>query len=195
MKRVSMRQARKIVDRFQNLRLNMFLDPRSPHSTFPRLKGRAAEVRNLGPGLLAAFQQHMDSGSQVDKQIKLALKASVRFEEILTEHKDAVQLPESAVVELQSAVHAFLMCCSALAHKFREEGRPVFNVTVKFHYLAHAALQAKHLNPRLGWCYAGEDYMAKIKRVAASCLRGTPAHLVSGKMAAKYVQGMHARLQ
>ena len=66
----------------------------------------------------------------------------------------------------------------------------LFNFTIKSHYLAHIALSSRYINPRLAWCYAGEDFMQKVKTIVASTQRGTQCHLVSKKAMQKYCQGL-----
>lgn len=173
----------------------MFTDPRAPNKKYPKLKGRGAEIRNLGEALLALWSAKMDARSIVHKQVRLALKASVAFERIIAEHKHSVKLPPAVAAELVKATDTFVICAYALQQHFLASDRKLFNVTIKFHYLCHLALSSVHLNPRLGWCYVGEDYMGKIKKVASSCLRGTPPHLVSAKIMRKYTLGLHMRLQ
>lgn len=135
----------------------------------------------------------MDKGIEQHRQIRVALKASVAVEAVLDAYPRAPALPAEAVSDLSNAIAAFLTCGNALSSHYASLGQKLFNVTIKFHYLAHAAAQAHHLNPRLGWCYAGEDYMSKVKRTAASTMRGTAPHLVSAKMLRKYSLGMHLR--
>ena len=187
------RQECKVTCRFGNLKLSMFTDPTKPRAAFPKLKGRAAEIRHLGPALLHFWEQRMDPASPQHKMVHMALKASCAIETILDAYPRAVRLPEEAVADFHSAVQAFLACSNALSAHFAAAGQKLFNITIKYHYLAHAAEQAKWLNPRLGWCYAGEDYMNKVKRTASSCLRGTPPDQVSEKMLRKYRVGMHLR--
>lgn len=135
----------------------------------------------------------MDGTNQQHKMVRLALKASCGIESVLDAHPRAVRLPEAAAREFQAAVRAFLLCSNALAGHFAAANLKLFNITIKFHYLAHCADQAQWMNPRLGWCYAGEDYMSKVKKTASSCLRGTPPEQVSAKMLRKYRMGMHFR--
>ena len=181
-------------DRFGNLKLSMFTSPESPWAAFPKLKGRASEVRSLGPALTRFWESQMDRGSAVHKQVHLALRASCALEDVLTLHKDDIRLPPTAAAEIKRAIHAFLTRLTALGAHFHNTGTKLFNITIKAHYLAHVAEISEWWNPRLGWCYAGEDYMNKVKKLAANCLRGTPAPLVSRKFLHKYALGMHIRL-
>ena len=66
----------------------------------------------------------------------------------------------------------------------------LFNFTIKFHYLAHIAFYSRYFNPRLAWCYSGEDFMQKVKRIVAACAPATSAQLVPTKAMAKYASGL-----
>ena len=55
-------------DGYQNLSLNMFIDPKAPSKAFPKLKGKAKEVKDLAGSLYWYWSQHMnpeDWGSRV----------------------------------------------------------------------------------------------------------------------------------
>eukprot|EP00969_Alexandrium_andersonii_P326709 14436265-Alexandrium_andersonii.AAC.1 len=49
---------------------------------------------------------------------------------------------------------------------------------------------ADSINPTYGWCYAGEDFMHKVKHLAAASLKGGKPLLANVKMMAKYVRGI-----
>jgi hypothetical protein len=186
-------------DRFNRIKLSMFTssdssNPRNPKFKFPKLKGRAIEVKHLGHPLMHVFQQKMDSESPVHKQLLLALKASCAMEEVLDAHPTEFKLPTLAADKFESAAMTFLLCINAVSHHFHTSGMKLFNITIKFHYLCHAAMLSRFQNPRLGWNYAGEDMMSKVKKLAASCLRGTPPQLVSAKILRKYTLGMSVRM-
>ena len=186
----------RVVDHFGKLKMSMFHDPAEPHAKFPKLKGRAIEMRNLGKPLLECWMKHSDPANMQHKQIGLALKASCAIEDVLTANKGLPKLPTAAGEEIRKAGTVFLLMATALNNHFAvSRGEKLFNITVKFHYLDHACDNAKGgLNPTLGWCYAGEDYMSKLKRLAASCMRGTGAQLISTKLMQKYSVGLHKRL-
>jgi hypothetical protein len=40
-----------------------------------------------------------------------------------------------------------------------EEEAHLFQVTSKTHMALHCALLSKHINPRVVWCFSGEDMM------------------------------------
>ena len=50
--------------------------------------------------------------------------------------------------------------------------RALFNTTIKSHTMAHIAADARHVNPRISICYAGEDYMKVIRRMVSTSIQG-----------------------
>jgi hypothetical protein len=180
---------------FTVMRLSMFTVPDAPSSTYPGLKGRAAEIRHLGPPLLAAWRHFSDSSDMVHRQVEMALACSVKMEEIVDKHVEVATLPPDAAKEFHDATFEFLILFTSLASHFLclpvGRRRKLFNITIKCHYLAHIGLMAWSLNPRYGWCYSGEDMMQKTKDLMQSCLRGLGADSAPSKMLVKYMFGMH----
>jgi hypothetical protein len=180
---------------FSALRLSMFTVPEDPTASYPCLKGQASSIRHLGPALLSAWREFADMSDMLHKQIELALTFSVDMEHIVDQHVDCATLPPDSAERFHAAVFDFLACYTFIAKHFVEvpvgRRRKLFNVTVKFHYLAHIGLLAWALNPRYGWCYSGEDMMQKTKRLAHSCLRGLGTDAAPSKMLVKYMFGMH----
>ena len=184
---------RGVRDRFGNLRMGMFVDVRRPRAAFPRLKGKAAELKSFGHPLLDVWQEHMSDECLQHKQVHLLLKSSVKLEDMLHEHKALVRFPEEIADHFLEVACRLLMLATALARHYNTHGKKLWNITIKCHYLYHAAYNARNLSPRLTWTYAGEDYMQQIKRLAQSCVRGTPSWLVGGKIVKKYVRGFTFR--
>ena len=50
--------------------------------------------------------------------------------------------------------------------------KALFNTTIKSHTMAHIAADARHVNPRISICYAGEDYMKVIRRMVSTSIQG-----------------------
>ena len=71
----------------------------------------------------------------------------------------------------------------------------LFNMTIKAHYLAHTILQSQWLNPKLGWCYSGEDFMQHTRRLMHRCTVGNTAERAGVKFASQYRIGLHCILQ
>ena len=177
-------------ERYNGMKLNMFIDPSSPNVKSPSLKGKGAEVRALTPALHAVWSKYMDAGNKQHKEIKLALACSVRVDRIMDEQKGEYALPDAAAREWKSMVFTFLVMQNALGKWHAKNKMLLFNITMKSHYFAHMGLNAHHINPRLGYCFQGEDYMAKIKAITAASARGNNVYQVSGKTTAKYCRGL-----
>ena len=71
------------------------------------------------------------------------------------------------------------------------DAKRLFNVTIKAHYVIHCVLDAEHINPRLTWCYAGEDMMFRVRRLLATCTYNTLTSESIRKFVQKYVFGVH----
>ena len=116
---------------FGDLRLSMFV-PSAEH--FPVLKGRAAEIRNFGTPLLAAWEKYMSPRNQLHRQIRLALTASVELERILDRNTDRFVLPADEAVLFRKHCFDLAALLSALGHHYHSRGVFLFHFTVKTHY-------------------------------------------------------------
>lgn len=178
--------------RFSQLRLSMF---HAAPGKFPFLKGKAAEVRNIVPALQHVFGAMMDASNREHQQVKLGLDMAVRAEEILDEHATEYCLPLGAQQEFAKSLTSLIQLQSALGHHFHGKGAFLFHFTIKSHYALHIALISRYINPRLGWCYAGEDMMNKVQSLARASLRGTRAHNVSATLMRKYAFALGLGMQ
>ena len=85
------------------------------------------------------------------------------------------------------------MLYTSIADHYNSGGKKLWDITIKSHYLYHAAKAARWTNPRLSWTYSGEDYMQIMKRVGAASVRGTKPPLVGRKMALRWARGFTLR--
>ena len=178
--------------RFTNIETGMFWKGSMTGSKvkFPKLKGKAYEVKVLMPALVWAWDQYRTVGDAAHSQIKVLLACSVHLDHLLDIHKEADVLPPDAAKEFMNAGFAVNTCMTSLLDLFSEEyGWSLFNITPKNHYLAHICLAAKYLNPRRAWCYAGEDMMRHVRRMGSQSARGVTADKIGKKLMTYY---MHA---
>lgn len=157
---------------------------------FPNLKGKGAELRHLAGPLHETFCKFMDSSKKEDRCMKLMLWLATRMEEIMDDHADDYKLPPEIATEFKDCTHAFFQLNTTLRRIFDERGVLLFNMVPKFHYLLHIGLIAQYMNPRLGWCYAGEDFMHRVKGIAQASQSGTPPAQVVNKIMVKYCKGL-----
>ena len=155
---------------------------------FPKLKGKAAEIKHLTPAILEIWQDAMNPADSMHIAVHTCLTASVRLDEILDEHTGFI-LPASVADEFLSNAVRYVQHNSLLANYL---GLPLFNITMKLHYMLHGARNAKFLNPRVSWCFQGEDYMQHMRVLAHSCLRGLSMEQAQSKLLDKMLVAMHA---
>ena len=180
--------------RFTNMRIGMFTRESCWRNMFPKLKGRAAEVKHFGPALMKAFATMMDTGNDDHHSIHLALQMSVNIDRILDDYPDAFTLPPREAERFQGAVFIYLKHLTSLASRFNSRGRMVFNITVKTHCLAHIGCRVHCLNPRRAWCFSGERFMLIQRKIVASCSRGTKLEEMNAKFLHRYRYALHSAL-
>eukprot|EP00959_Pyramimonas_sp_CCMP1952_P209074 4373510-Pyramimonas_sp.AAC.1 len=113
------------------------------------------------------------------------------MEELLGQNVHSNIFPPEQRREFAQCTWIFLACQTAAAQFFINAHELVCDITVKSHHLAHWALDIQHVNPRRGWCYAGEAYMNKMKYLGAACVRGNKPSQAAVNMCSKYRHGLH----
>ena len=185
----------KVRDRFGNISLNMFCNPKQHLSEFPKLKGRAAEVKSLAGPLLEVWGSKMDRSSPAHRSIRHALATTLQIEVMLSEARDLIKFPPAEAQKFLHLILDLLQTATALARHYNGLGQKLWNIVPKFHYLYHAAVNARFMNPRLVWTYSGEDYMQKIRKLVQSSCRGTAMNQVGLKVARKWTFGFTFRFR
>ena len=173
--------------RFSNLRISMF---HPPPGKFPVLKGKAAEVRCVVPAIASVFESVMTATDLQHQQILTGLKMAIQMESILDDHADAFRLPRPVAAEYGKCMNTLVRVQTALGNHFHPQGRSLFHFTIKSHYAMHLADMAAFMNPRLAWCYSGEDLMNKIQTLAQAVMRGTSPSMVSAGLMRKYAYAL-----
>jgi hypothetical protein len=179
-----------VPNRFGNLKMTMFTAGASP-----KLKGKAAEVKDLGPVLHEVWKAFYNPNLEVKvhRKIELVLRTG-DLDAILEAHPGAYALPRDAAADLVSTAFVHLSLFAELRVWFADDYNHLFQLTQKGHYLMHCCLLSHALNPRRSWCYSGEDLMGKSRDLAASCSKGNSMWQVSNKMTGKYLGAMDLTL-
>jgi len=161
---------------------------------FPSLKGKGAEVRHLAGALASAFEAFMDRSNQQHRQTMLGLQLVCQIERTLDDYAEDYKWPAHISLDFEKCCTTFCQLSTALSHHFHQQGVPLFNYTIKYHYLEHIGLMSHNLNPRLGWCYSGEDFMKVVKRVVQASHSGGAPHVAARKAINKYAIGLGVAL-
>ncbi len=181
-----------VTNRYSQMKMRMFFTEKGVV-----LKGKAQEVKNLGPVLLVIWIKHMNVELRIHRQIRILLELSVRLETIIDDMDVADWRPSSdKSEELIEIGHAYLAMLQSVNDEINtgDSSVELFHVTVKAHFLVHICYLAKYLCPRVAWCYRGEDFMGKIRPLAASCAKGSQPWDVTNKIMDKYRHALHYML-
>ena len=157
---------------------------------FPRLKGRAAEIRWFVRPLIEVFKVHMDDSIREHRLVLLGLEASLKLENILADHTSEFCWALDVHLDFLKTTYDFLGLLTALANHFHSKGELLFNFTIKNHYLLHIALYSRYISPQAAWCYGGEDFMNICKKIVMASQFGSKPHHVGRKSMQKYVTGL-----
>ena len=184
-------KAYRVKHQFSTLKLSMFVQKGKEQTSFPCLKGKAAEVRWLVYALHDVWRQWPKPDEIFWSQCELALKRSMELEDLLVNNFQHFKLPAQEQATMQRLIGEFLALYNALAHQSTERGWLLFNLVPKAHYLCHCADLT--LNPRVCWNYALEDLMQRMKTLIQSSVRGCKAWQVHNKVMSKYsfALGLH----
>ena len=169
-------------------KLSMFL---KKGDKFPKLRGKASEVRHLGPALTSLWERHMNQHLVVHKRIYLLLKANVKLENMLTEHREDYAFPPAAAQEFEETCSTMLLLLTQVAEHFIGENMKLFDITGKSHFVQEIAIMSRCINPRVTWAYQGEDLQQKMQTIAKACARGVRIDQQSTKLARHYRLALH----
>lgn len=162
-------------------RLSMF-QRRTPQ--YPKLRGKGAEIKYLCRPLLSVWEKFSNPQLKIHKLIHLYLKINCEVEEMLITHKMEMSLPSEEAAKFEELVEHMLLVLTSIADHFI--GDKLFGLTQKAHFIQHLALLAKYLNPRVVWCFMGEDHQKRMSGLAKTCVKGQQAGQTIFKMLHRY---------
>ena len=82
----------------------------------------------------------------------------------------------------------------ALGKAFLEKDRCSFHIVAKHHTFIHLLWSSRYLNPRMQWCFKGEDFVGQISKLTHSISMGVSSTRLSLKVAPKYRVLLHFKL-
>ena len=156
---------------------------------FPKLSAKAMEIRWLIAPVAEVLKPWR--GNPIVAWLYELLELSKGMDDLVFGNKTFRLTPEEARA-LGAATFAFNATLSKLAWHFHTLGQPFCNFTIKNHYLLHIGLNACQtgINPRLGFCYKGEDFMGLVKSLCISSARGVDSAKLINKVIEKYLKGL-----
>ena len=178
--------SRKTRARFGVLTSNMIQPARAK---LPELKGKAAQIRSLGPIMVEVWQKRMDPGNPQHRDILSGLKSSAAIDKILRDYSRHARFPVAVAKRFRDHCFNFYEVQASLIEHYHPD-TPLHNVTTKSHYLLHIGLIASYMNPGLGACWQGEDMMRHIRTLVASCANGSSPALAARTAMFKYSRAL-----
>ena len=173
--------------RFRYLNRTSMYTRKAPQ--YPKLRGKAAEIKYLALPLYLIWQRYSKSNIFVHKQILLYLKLNLEAEELLAVHKGDLAFPPDAAKRFEQIIESMLLVLTAIAEHFLPDR--LFNITQKAHFLQHISVLARFINPRLLWCFMGEDMQKRMSGLAKTCVNGLKPGQTSHKMLSRYRIALH----
>ena len=156
----------------------------------PCLTIRGAQAKRLVPVLAHVVRQHKVEGVQQHLDILLALENSAEIDNILDRNSKAYKLPDLEADALIRNGFEFCQMVTKLVRHFHPLGKNYFHMTIKTHWFLHFCLTSTYINPLMGSCFSGEDFMKIIKRITVSCAAATGPEKANLKAMEKYVRGL-----
>ena len=157
---------------------------------YPQLKGKAHAIKHLGLILRDIFDRWHVPGDPYQVAILSALDSSARLEEILSEYKSDFKFPVPIAAEFRKLCLKHVRQQQAL---YQFSGLRLFNITFKHHWLVHAGHRATWQNPRMGWCFMGEDLMLKVRTMTHPCTFGTKGEVVHKKVLSRMIRDLEGK--
>ena len=175
-------------DRFPTLYPTMV---KQSKAKLPLLKGRAAKVKGFGSVLLIVFEKLMDKLDPKHHIVLKGLRLSVRIDEIMHQYAKAYRYPANIATEFELACFDYCRVMGTLIKAYHKAVPPVpvFNYTIKAHYLMHLGICARYTNPAFGSCYDGETLMLTCKKLFQASCRGSGALAASNQAMFRFVMG------
>ena len=165
------------------------------HEPFPRLSAKAVETRDLLPALEHFLRAWLGVNPLLVWFHRL-VALSCRLDTVVFSNK-TMWLSDADCLALRNGVFEYNQTLSRLALHFHRQGKAYCNFTIKNHYLLHIGLfSAKTgINPRLAFCYQGEDFMSVLKTLVAGSSRGVESAKLIDKVVPKYCRGLDLLLK
>lgn len=175
------------------LSLSSFVDTKKPRTSYPRLKGRGSEVKNLVGPMLAVFKRFGATWEHAEHALS-GLASLLQINEILDDYRGDAFLPINIALEFRTVMDKFLESYTHLGIAADASGILCFSAVPKLHWAWHLAYRAYWLNPRRVACFLDEDFVKYMKQLASRCACSTQLHRVPIFLMEKYRYGVELDL-
>ena len=126
------------VNRYGFMRQTMFTT-----KSQPKLRGKAGEVKDLGPVILRIWRKYHNPNLLTHLKILMILEGSAHMDEILEAHPSDFALPPEQADDLIATAFIYLRTWYEVFLHFKALELPLFGLTGKGHILLHACLLSR----------------------------------------------------
>ena len=127
-------------NRYWVIRMSMFNT-----GSAPKVKGKAAEVKDLLPVLVSIWERYHNPQLDIHRKILVVLQGSYHMDHLLSQHPEDYALPSNVADDLVSTCCITLSTWYAVFKHFKDEGQqpPLFGLTAKAHLLMHCCILSR----------------------------------------------------
>jgi hypothetical protein len=125
-------------NRYGSMRMTMFTT-----KSQPKMKGKAAEIKDLGQVLVPIWKKYFNPKKEMDKKILTVLEGSAHLDAILTDHPSEWVLPPHIADDLLATCLIMFSTQYKLFKHFKALNMPLFGLTGKAHALVHCCLLSR----------------------------------------------------
>lgn len=109
----------------------------------PKLKGKAAEVKDMGPVMVLIWKKYHNPNLLIHLKILVVLEGSAHCDEILENHPSHFALPTAEADDLIATAFIYLSTWYEVFNHFKDLDLPLFGLTGKAHIMLHACLLSR----------------------------------------------------
>ena len=168
---------------------NSFTSAKKPRAHFPRLKGKAAQLKHAIEPLLKVWLKECNLDEAMHREVRDLLVHLDDMVKLIDAHSNDVFMSVDHAKSLRRSTSSFLQLYTKLGGREDEGLELLWNIAPKFHWLEHLADRALFLSPRRGACWLDESFVGVMKIAAKSVSFGTPLHRIPLALMAKYRWG------
>ena len=114
-----------------------------------KLKGKANEIKHLGPVLVKVWSAYMSQRMDLHKKVLTMLQLSAHLD-VIIDATPGFGFDHASAVDLVSTGFAYLALFYEMSAEFKDEPVALFSLTAKAHYLMHICLLSRSCN-FIGW--------------------------------------------
>jgi hypothetical protein len=171
--------------RIRKIHLSMFHKP----NKFPSLTTKAKETEFLISALLWTWGQLCDLSDPRDQSVSAALRClEIIFAQCRRVGPD-LKLAQENIEIIQETVDMFLQQYTALGQHAQDQHLKLWNFVPKCHILWHLAFLSDFVHPAVAACYADEDFVGVVKRIAGASTAGKSIEFVADALLTKVAIG------